>query len=348
MRTPSTPSTLLFALSVALLLGQVAHAQTDRVRLLEGSVSGKVTAVTRLAVTIESTGKVTEAPADQIRGVIYGGEPTELSQARVNARNGRYEEAINGLSGLRPRDIDEPLVQAEVDYYRAYSLAKRAMIGEADTTKASKALTDFLRGNRDSFHYFSAIETLGELFVATGDSQKASKAFGLLANSPLESYRLKAGVLAGRAAQSLGDHADAIESFEKVISSAGDSPAATAQSQAATLGKATSLASTGQLQAGLELAQRVIQDADTEDSALQARGYNTIGRCYAEAGRTTDALLAFLHTDLLFRGEAESHAEALARLAELWGDAGKPDQAQDALRRLRLNYAETEWARQAL
>lgn len=117
------------------------------------------------------------------------------------------------------------------------------------------------------------------------------------------------------------------------------------QQLAAQLGKAESLAATGEIEPALELTRDVLRKSDPKATATLAAGYNTLGQCYEESGRTTDALLAYLHTDLLFPEDATTHAEALYHLAALWEKAGKREEAKEASSKLHRRYAGTRWAR---
>ena len=69
--------------------------------------------------------------------------------------------------------------------------------------------------------------------------------------------------------------------------------------------------------------EQMIQDTDPEQKELQARAYNALGNCYEQAGRTKDALLAFLHVDVLYGTVPDAHAEALSHLIPLWESVGQ-------------------------
>ena len=88
------------------------------------------------------------------------------------------------------------------------------------------------------------------------------------------------------------------------------------------------MSQTGPLDAAVKMVEQVILDADPEQKELHARAYNALGNCYQRAGQTTDALLAYLHVDVLYSSVPDAHAEALANLVPLWQSIG-----QDARRR---------------
>jgi hypothetical protein len=50
------------------------------------------------------------------------------------------------------------------------------------------------------------------------------------------------------------------------------------------------------------------------------------------------AVLAYLHTHLMFSGQADAHAEALLRLVELWPQVGHPERAAQARQELQQRY----------
>ena len=75
-----------------------------------------------------------------------------------------------------------------------------------------------------------------------------------------------------------------------------------------------------------------------------ARLYNALGRCYLKQNKPKDAVMAYLHTDVLFYADADAHAEALFHLSKLWSDINKSDRAVAARNTLRERYAGSVWA----
>ena len=90
----------------------------------------------------------------------------------------------------------------------------------------------------------------------------------------------------------------------------------------------------------------VIARADPEASLLHGMAYNALGRCHQKAGNTKDALLAFLHVDVLYSGYADAHAEALHAMIPLWEAIGQNARAQQARNTLAERYPNSRWARE--
>ena len=83
---------------------------------------------------------------------------------------------------------------------------------------------------------------------------------------------------------------------------------------------------------------KMIDSATGDDDLFYARAYNALGSCYRMAGQNKEALLAFLHTDLLYSQYAEEDAEALANLARLWTDLNQGNRGAATLRTLKDKY----------
>ena len=73
-----------------------------------------------------------------------------------------------------------------------------------------------------------------------------------------------------------------------------------------------------------------------------------LGAAYLAAGdKDQDALISFLTVDLVYNGSPESHAEALAKLSELWEKAKNPERAREARKLLQESYPTSPWAKKA-
>ena len=109
-------------------------------------------------------------------------------------------------------------------------------------------------------------------------------------------------------------------------------------------GKAVCLAQGDKPDQGIAVAEKIIAEGDPADAPLFARAYMALGACYEAQGKTMDALLAYLHVDLLFYQDAALHAEALYHLEKLWTKAKRPDRALKARTLLQSRYPGSVWA----
>ena len=95
----------------------------------------------------------------------------------------------------------------------------------------------------------------------------------------------------------------------------------------------------------IAIVEEIIQKGDPEDAPLMARAYNVLGNAQRQAGRVKEALLAFLHVDILYSSVPDAHAEALSNLAELWQQVHKTDRANRARQTLEELYKDSPWAK---
>jgi tetratricopeptide (TPR) repeat protein len=349
MQIPSTSTrTWRTASTVVLLIAFFASiaGATDRIRTPGGSVAGEITGMTPLEITLDKgSAGTSKIPVNQIRSVLFDGEPSELTQARLNAKNGGYSTAIERLGAIDSSRVARDAIRQDVEFYLALCAAKDALGGKGDVTAAGRALNDFVRRHPQNFHYLEAVETMGDLLMASDKYAAAQKQYGELAKAPWPDYQMRAAVLIGRTLEALGKHPEAIEQFDAVLANSDTSNAAREQKLSATLAKAVSLSETGHLDDAVRVIEQMIQDTDPEQKELQARAYNALGNCYERAGRTKDALLAFLHVDVLYSTVPDAHAEALSHLAKLWGSVGQEARAREARQLLNERYENSRWAK---
>ena len=248
---------------------------TDRVRLARGSEAGEVTEMTRYEVTLDkgATGSVPIA-VNEIRAIVFEGEPAELTQARVNAGNGAFAKAHALLDKIAADQVKRDFVKQDIEFYKAYCASRLALSGEGEITDAGKQLNLFVRNNPDNFHFLEASEMMGDLLMASGRYDFAEKQYAELAKAPWPVYKMRAAVSLGRSLQAQGKHAEAIQQFDAALAMGDDGPDAQNQKLSATLGKAVSLAETAKGDDAVKIIQKVIQDADPQQKELQ-RGRTT-------------------------------------------------------------------------
>lgn len=319
---------------------------TDRIRTTGGAEAGEIIKTSPLEITLDKgTAGNIEIPVNRVRSVVLDDEPSELTQARLNARNGGFTTAIERLERIDRAKITRDVVREDVEFYDAYCTAQLALGGNGNVTEAGRKLSDFVRSNRDSFHYLEAVETMGDLLMASDKFAAAQRQYAELAKTPWPDYKLRAGVLLGRTYAAQDKHAQAIKQFDDVLASGEQDAAAKEQKLSAALGKAVSLAATDQLDEAVKSIEQMILDTDPEQKELQARAYNALGDSYQRAGRNKDALLAFLHVDVLYSSVPDAHAEALSHLATLWEEVGQATRAREARETLNQQYRGSRWAK---
>jgi tetratricopeptide (TPR) repeat protein len=340
-----------FFLGLALLaasLPALSQAQQDQIYTVGGKgigVKGTVTATSPTEVTLDTSGIPRKFEVKDILKVAYGDDPTGLQTARDRVLKGEYAEALPQLERIDTTKIKVGYVKQDLEFYKALCLAKVALSTGGDRAQPVKLLLDFVRNNRESYHFYQAAETLGDLAVALGNLDKAAQFYGQLASAPWPEYQLKANFLQGQALFAAGKYPDALAKFELVLSSAVSSPDAAEQRMFATAGKGACLAASGKPDEGIKLLEDLIASEDASDERLLARAYNALGACYTKTNRLKDARLAYLHTDLLFgSADPEAHAEALYYLTKLWAGENQVDRAKRCRATLQEDYAGSRWA----
>ncbi len=88
---------------------------------------------------------------------------------------------------------------------------------------------------------------------------------------------------------------------------------------------------------------KIIEEVTAENTRLMAEAYIRQGDNFRLTGKTKEAVLAYLHVDILFAMERDFHAESLFHLSQLWRSVKHPDRAIDAAARLRNEYPQSPW-----
>lgn len=340
------------ALGVAFLFAaappSLGWAQSDDQIYTEGGAPtrGTITAMTPNEVTIETSAGQRRMAVNEIRKIHFAGEPGELRSARDALLRGQLEDALAELNQLNPADAPRSVIGQDIEFYRAYAMGKLALSGGGDKAAAATAMLNFARGNSGSYHFYASAELLGELALALNNYEAAVKYYGALANAPWPEYKMRSAVLVAGAQRAQGDFAAALQKYNEVLTSPLDTAEASRQKLLAEVGKAVCLAKTGKPEEGIQLVEEVIANNDPQQSpVLFGRAYNALGTCYRSLNKTKDALLAYLHVDLMFYSEPETHAEALYNLSELWTEVNRSDRAVQARGLLKERYAGSSWAK---
>ena len=328
--------------------GRLEAQAPDRVVSTGGTVTGKVVSGTKDGVEVEErSGETRSIPIDQIRDLQFGGEPQSLRAARSMLARGRAADAVEEVAKVEAGELEgaDPLVLQEVDFVKAAAAGRSVLAAGADPKDAGRLVGEFLAKYPQSHHFYDLQQLLGDLLVRAGKADAAVAAYATLAKGPaafkVRSAAAKAGMLFDQQ-----KFAEAMAEYDAALAIEADDDASAEQKRGAELGKARCLVQLGKNADAVALVQAIIKRADPEEKELLGRAYNVLGGAYRAAGdKDQDALISYLTVDLVYNGSPESHAEALARLAELWEKAKNPERAGEARKLLKDSYPTSPWAK---
>lgn len=308
-----------------------------------GRISGTIEAETPTTIRIKpTTGAAREIPVDQVAEVTYTGQPATLPLAESNERSGQYEPALDFYAQVVEQAADKPLIVQRARYGRAHALTELALADPTRVDEAFAALDEVIAAGANSRHLGPALEHVVRLALSRGDLDRAATAVARL--KPIGWAADSAAILEARVQAARGQNDQAMSSLDAIIARM---PEGSRQAVEARLTRAGVLAGSGQYAEAESAARAVIDAAGPEAAEIQALAHNTLGDCLRAAGRTRDALYAYLHTDILYDVDKEQHARALSAIADLWRDLGQPARADEVIGRLKQLYPRSTYAKDA-
>ncbi len=340
---------ILVACVVAACQTTAAWGQADRVKPTTGAVvTGSVSDMTDKEVVVRKGVLSKKLAVNEIEYIIYEGEPLELTKARSAAVKGEFELAAKELGKVDVADLHRAEIKADYEFFKALSAARMALGGNGSKQDAGRLLVAFVKNNASNYHYLAACEVMGDLLVSLEKYDGGLVYYQKLEAAPWPDYKMRAGVLIGRSLQSQKKFKEAIVKYDEVLAQADNATGKDAEREAmaAKLGRATSLAGAGKAEDAIKTVEAVIDKVPKDNLELHARAYDALGTCYRLAGKKKEALLAFLHVDLLYSNFPEQHAEALDNLSTLWGEVNKGERGAQARNQLKERYPYSHWAQQ--
>ena len=335
---------LILAIALGLSVGGVCQA-FDSIKTKTSTLMGNIVGMSPMGVELEGIGGILkEIPVNEIATVFFETDPSELKTAKTHVLGGRYGDALAALERIREEDAGRKENRQDIEFYKALCAAKLALAGKGTIANAGRMMKAFVDNNSKSYHYFEGSEIVGDLLVAIHQYDQAAEYYARLKNAPWPDYKMRAGVAEGRALLAQGKIAQAESTFEQVIAMEAAGDLAQSQRLAARLGKASALTAGKKPKAAIRMTEDVLKVADVEDVELMARAYNALGTAYRQSGQTKEALLAFLHVDVLYPSQPNTHAEALANLVDLWQEVHKTERANAARKTLLEEYKDSPWA----
>ncbi|MGD9126909.1 MAG: hypothetical protein PVH19_05970 [Planctomycetia bacterium] len=319
-----------------------AIAQADTIRFEKGSPrSGDVTKMTPDAVTITRGGLDTDIPTNKIVSISFSGEPRSLSRAREAALSERFEDAITALKDVDASKLTGPIA-ADAAFWQAFSESQIAMQGRASIDEAGGKLHKFIQDHPKNYHSYTAHRLMGDMLLAGGQAGTAATYYETLGKAPWPELQAESKILSALALAEAGKATQAQSLAQQAATAANLS---LSQKAALDLVQAQCLISENKPKQAVRLIEKQLKNLPPEDNALNAKAYNMLGKAYRQAGQSRDALLAFLHVDLLYANNALAHAEALSNLAQLWDEVHKPERARTAKETLKQRYRFSRWSK---
>ena len=269
---------------------------------------------------------------------MYEGDPAPLTRGREFAIDGQYQQALTELRNVNFAALSRDIVKADAAFYIAMCEANLALAGKGQKDEAQKKLLSFAGQYRDSWHFFDAAKLLGDLALAQNSTDDALRYYQSLRNSSSTNTQISSVYLQGLVHLNKGDGPAALAEFDKVIGLKAQTPETTRLQILSKAGKAKAVAIGGKPQEALALVNELIGQMNPTDVEMAARIYNAQGASYEASGDMEGAIMAYLHTDLMFSAQPDAHAEALQRLVELWPQVGKPERAAASRQELQQRY----------
>jgi outer membrane protein assembly factor BamD (BamD/ComL family) len=304
-----------------------------------GRVKGQVQSESPSEVVVQLGATTTTVPTDLIQSIRYDGQSASFQLAESREAGGQLAEAADLFKKAATESAGKPFPVQAAQFREAQVLTDLAMVEPDRMKEAKDKLTRFLRAYPASRHVVGARLCLARLQLYANDFAGAEAAIAELSKLPIAAER--AAVLRTKVLAKQGKHQAAVAELDRLIATY---PKGSARQRAAQLAKAESLAGMKQFKESETLLREVIQANPPEDALAQAPAYNTLGDCLRAANRPKDALIAYLHTDLLYSKDKEEHPRALHQIAALFRQLKQDGRADEFAQRLKQEYPRSPWA----
>ena len=182
-------------------------------------------------------------------------------------------------------------------------------------------MKSFADANPNSYHYFEAVELVGDLLLAVRQYAQAADYYGRLAKAPWPDYQMRAGVATGRVLLAQGRTAEALDAFNKAMAIEGSGEMIDTQRKLATLGKASVSLATKKPDEAIRLADEVFRERRPARRRDQGPGLQHRRRRPSAGRRTEDALFAFLHVDLFYSAVPQRPCRSIGQSGRVVGAA---------------------------
>ncbi len=326
--------------------------KTDTGAYEERSAEGTITAVSPDGVSLDAQGKnapdANPIPTERVVWLQFQDAPMNLAAARVETEVGAWEEALEKLDDIGADDLDRekyPTIAAEVDWYRAYAALQLALNDAGSFKDGGSAMAKFVKEHSDSYRYYEAQQALGAAYYAMSERQtkkeskqdflkRARDSYAVLENAASEEIQARGKLGLAKVAFDLSEFDEAKKLFGEVA----ERTEFDVESSEAKAGLARTSARQGDVDEAVRILNELLEETPNDATLRQARIYNALGDVYADANRPYDAVLAYLHVDLLYPAARTERVAALKALVGQWRKLDREDRAQETIERLRDRF----------
>lgn len=314
-------------------------------------LAGSITAAGRDEITIKpTTGDPVKVPVGDVASIEFDDWPAGLKIAVSDENGGRLERALEAYQKIKTDyKGSNDIVKRDIEYLIARAVGKMALADPGRVAEAVAALENVQKSASDHFRYYESVLLLGRLHLNANDFEKAQKAYEQVGRSQSKDMKLLSKLSVGRVLLAQGKFDEATAAFDEAISSADQaSPAENARRFEAMTAKARVLLAQNRAADAVTALEEVIDKAPADDSSLQAEAYLLYGHALRTTQRNKEAVLAFLHVDILFSRETDYHAESLYQLGRLWKTVQLPERGAEAIAKLQGTYPNSDWTKKAV
>ena len=327
------------------LFAHPGSAQEDRIFTFKSgaAIKGKILEITNEKVVIEVRGANQSFATNEIARILFEGEPPQLTRTKDSIGQGNLDQAMDEFKKIDVASIKSEQIKKDYAFYNGYLAASNALRGKGDAAAASALLLNWAKSNSTSHLFYSASEKLGELAMAMGAPDRASKYFGKIAESKFPDLQVKGNYLTGKALLALKQTVEAKSKFATVADAkVSDSPSLKYK-KLANIASVCCDAAEGKSDQALQALEKMVDEGDSTDAELFSELYNAMGGILRATGKNEEAIFAYLKIDLLYSSELDVHAEALYWLSQLWPKVGESQRAMESKSKLSKLYRTSQW-----
>jgi tetratricopeptide (TPR) repeat protein len=301
--------------------------------------TGTIVSMSAGDIRFKNGDRVQTIPSDSIQSIQFEGQPQPITDAQTALLSGHQRETRRELAKIDPANLTNHSLVAEYEFIDLWTLAQLAMRGDGDIREVGGSAAGFIEKWPDDYRQNRVRELIGDLLMTVGEYDKAINYYQTAAKTSGPRRKAICRLKTGKASLAAGKPKQAVKVYEQLADDE----------------KSTDLAPLGQLAAAralliqqkpdeaIALVEPLIEKIDPEDRQLSAETYNTLGTALRETGRFEEALLAFLHVDILYPTDTDAHAEALANITKLWNELKRADRAAETEKILQNRYQNSRW-----